>query len=515
MKKLSVLFSALFLLSSLITSCKKDEPIITPEPKEEISTVSQFVYDGMSAFYLWSEEVISKKPTSADTDAEKYFYNLLNTIDTKHGWSWITNNVDELLKDFDGEATDAFGFSPSVLWLDKERTQLIGFVRYVYPNTPATEAGVERGDVIYKINGQNITQSNYATLFGSNQEITFTILDKNFENPKDIKITPRNFSTDPVLFSNIYEIDGKKIAYLFYTGFKGNYNNSLYNAFSEFKKANVTDLVLDLRYNPGGSVNSATYLASLIAPEAIVKEKSPFSIMSYNKFVNEIAEKDGWDVTDNLGEYDSGIEQNPLNANLNLNKVYIIATGSSASASELTTFCLRPYMDVVHIGDTTAGKYTASWTVHAYDSFTKNRIPRAQPVYNASKLSTSDKSILRNWAMQPIVGRYTDKNGDDFIKDGALIPNYPIKSQEYNTETWKQIGDVEDYLFAKAISLITGKPYTSAIVRSSSNKELIDADLYSPTESIIRNSVIQDNKNLKPEEVQQILEHIMKLQDRK
>lgn len=514
MKKI-IYFNLIVLFALLAVSCKKksdDLPIII---KPKVNTVSQFVYDGMSLFYLWADEMVNKKPSEADTIPKEYFYGTLNPIDREHGWSWITDDIYGLLKDFEGEETDAFGFSPTVLWANEAMTKLVAFVRYVYPNTPAAEVGLKRGDVITKINGQEITASNYLTLFGANQEITFTVLDQNFANPKEVQITPRSFSTDPVLFSDIYEIDGKKIAYLFYTGFNNKYNNSLYDAFSKFKEAGATDLVLDLRYNPGGSISAAIYLASLIAPEAVVANKSPFTKMSYNTFINEIAEKDNWDVVDYLGKYDTSTEQNPLNANLNLNKVYILATSSSASASELTTFCLRPYMDVVHIGEQTSGKYTASWTIHAYDNFKKDGRPRAQPAYfDSSKLSTAEKNALKNWAMQLIVGKYTDKDGKDFIKEGTLTPDYPIKTQERSTETWKPIGDVEDYLFSKAISLITGKePVIPAAQRVSSKRNLIEAEIYSPTENIIRNSINQDNIHLRPEQIQKLMERVRGLQE--
>lgn len=469
-------------------------------------TVSQFVYDGLSLFYLWNEEMMNKIPTANDTDPAKYFKSLLYKTDIEHRWSWITNDVDELLKDFAGEATDAFGFMAYPIWTDKTKTQLLGFIRYVYPNTPATEAKIVRGNVISKINGEKITLSNYNLLFGANKETTFTVLGQNFENPRDIKITLRSFSTDPVLYSHIYEIEGKKIAYLFYTGYRGNYNKSLYKAFSQFKQAGATDLVLDLRYNPGGDVSAATYLASLIAPKTAVENNSVFSVMSYNKFINELFDKNKWDRSYKLGEYDKSKDENPINANLNLNKVYIITTESSASASELTTFCLKPYMNVVHIGEKTSGKYTASWTLHAYDNFKKDGRSRAQPVYDASKLSEDEKTRLRNWAMQPIVGRYTDKDGKDFIADGALIPSYPIETQERSTETWKPIGNVNDYLFAKAISLITGKPYNVARVRNASDKHMIEAKLYSPTEELSRRAVILDNIDLKPKDLQQMMD---------
>jgi len=234
-------------------------------------------------------------------------------------------------------------------------------------------------------------------------------------------------------------------------------------------------------------------LASLIAPQANVSNKDPFTIMSYNQYVNKAFDDNKWDRKDYLGDYDNTKYQNPLTANLNLNKVYVIATGSSASASELLTFCLKPYMQVEHIGEKTSGKYTASWTIHAYDNFEG----RVQPVYKESSLSATEKNKLKNWAMQPIVGRYTDKNNKDFIATNGLIPDHAIKTQEYNTETWKPIGDVNDYLFAKAISLITGKPYETAL-RSSDDKQFKDAGLYPQIESVTRQAVIIDNPKLLP-----------------
>ncbi len=478
----------------LNVSCKKDpKPEPKPTPPENIPVVSQFVYDGLSLYYFWADEVKTKKPTSANTDAQAYFKSVLNATDLSHGWSWLTDDVEGLLADFAGEPKD-FGFAPMILWYDKEKTRLIAYIKYVFPNTPAYRAGLQRGNVIEKINGSYITLDNYKKLFGTEQ-ITLTVLDANFSNPKDnISITPEKIETDPVLYSSIYEIEGKKIGYLFYTGFISNYNKSLYRAFEKFQQAGITDLVLDLRYNHGGAISAASYLASLIAPRSVVENKSTFSILSYNNSLNNelsIARR-----STVLGTYsEENGDLNPLNANLNLNTVYIIATGDSYSASELTTFCLRPFMKVVHIGEETGGKYTASFTVHGYDK--KNGVP----VYDINTISAENKASLKNWAMQPIVAKYTDKDGKDFSNPGTLIPDYPIKSQEYNTKTWQPIGSEKDYLFAKAISLITGKPYIYASFRKTSLETFTPTNFTSQKDKLIKESVNIDNpkilKNLK------------------
>ncbi|MGI6073776.1 MAG: S41 family peptidase [Fermentimonas sp.] len=464
----------------------------------KVDEVTQFVYDGMSTYYLWADEVVNKKPTSTDVDPEKYFYKILNDIDTKHGWSWITNNVNELLSDFGGEPVDAFGFQPLPLYNDSESNVIVGFVRYVYPNTPAAKAGLKRGDVITHANGVQLTDKNFGILYGANATTKFTVLDQDFENERYVIITPGKIKTDPVLYNKVYEIDGKKIGYLFYTSFTENYNPSLHKAFTEFKYAGVSDLVLDLRYNPGGGISAAIYLASLIAPIDVVRTKKAFTTMSYNNFLNKTFDSEKWDRSDYLGTYDKAYPD-PVTANINngdLN-LYVITTRSTASASELLTFCLQPYMKVNQIGEKTSGKYTASWTLHAFNDFGGS----VQPIYKDKSLSSVEKKKLENWAMQPIVGRYTDKDGKDFIATDGLIPNYPIaEADEYERDTrvWKPIGDVNDYLFAKAISLITGKPYELKPMktRSVGMPKFRETNHFSRIETIYRNGVVIDNLNM-------------------
>ena len=57
----------------------------------------------------------------------------------------------------------------------------------------------------------------------------------------------------------------KKVGYLLYMGFNIDYDDELMAAFERFRQQNVTDLILDLRYNNGGDVLSSAVLGTLVA----------------------------------------------------------------------------------------------------------------------------------------------------------------------------------------------------------------------------------------------------------
>ena len=478
--------SSIFLIAMIamwITSCSKDTPV-DPQPDtlkgQEINTVSKFVYDGMSLFYKWADDMIDKKPTVNDIDQKKYFYSILHPTDTQHGWSWITDDVNGLIAGFKGESL-SFGY---VLGFTMVGNSPYAYIKYVYPNTPAAKAGMKRLDFIGNLNDAKITtvekdgkvyisDRDYDLLFG-NSTVKFTTYNytaNGLVKNKEVTITPDKTPKDPVLYTNIYNIGTKKIGYLFYTGFVDDFDNRLYEEFSKFKTAGITDLVLDLRYNRGGAVSSAIYLSSMIAPRAAVESKSPFIIMKYNPMINKLFDDNKWDRKDYLGDYNDKKYSNPLNANLDLKKVYIIATSGSYSASELTTFCLKPYMEVIHIGTKTGGKYTASWTIHAFDK------EKGIPIYGTDDITEAQETELKNWAMQPIVAVYSNKNEETFINPGYLQPNYEFVEGFGSIANWTQIGDTKDVLLGEALYLITQdsnyKPVEPTQTRAFNSKVII------------------------------------------
>jgi C-terminal processing protease CtpA/Prc len=520
MKKSSLFLSTTIILCALSSCEKEDYP---RRPGSDTPIVSQFVYDGMSTYYYWNDLMVGKKPAANDTDPVKYFSSVLHGTDTKHGWSWITNDVHELLAGFSGKSL-SFGYDLGFRMIG---TTAYAYVRYVYAGTPAEKAGMKRLDHIEKLNGNPIvterrgdhiyiSDQSLDLLYGNNpvQFSTFRFSgDKVIR--KKITVAPDDSDKDPVLFDSVYTIGNNKIGYLFYTDFYDNFNNRLYEVFSRFKQEGVTDLVLDLRYNRGGAVSAAIYLASLIAPRAEVENQSPFVVMNYNKLLNtsfdkwydeaKPEEKYNYDRRDYLGVYDSRSEPNPLDANLDLSKVYVIATENSYSASELTPFCLAPYMRVVHIGGNTGGKYTASWTIHAYDKLRdgEGRI-RANTIYDERGLSASRKAELKNWAMQPIVAIYADKNENDFSDPGYLMPHYELQEGFGCVGNWVPLGDTKDVLLGQALYLISADDKYLPRPQSMRNVQATGQEIVNPRDAA--KPVIVDNIKLTPEDFRKLRE---------
>jgi C-terminal processing protease CtpA/Prc len=241
---------------------------------------------------------------------------------------------------------------------------------------------------------------------------------------------------DPVLMYKIIERDGHKIGYLVYLQYIPSYNSSsLYLALQYFKENQISDLVLDLRYNPGGYTTAAQYLTSSIAPLNTVDNKS--TLVSYQWNDKYQAYWISKDIQDQLGvKFDPGVP-----VKLGLGKVYVLTGRGTASASELTICGLEPYMDVIIVGDTTYGKYTASITIKPEDWYE----------------NVSDYAGFKNWGMQPIIMRYANSLGVTNFKNGfepdfrvldALLPAYPL-------------GELTEPLLKKAVENITGTTITA------------------------------------------------------
>jgi C-terminal processing protease CtpA/Prc len=244
----------------------------------------------------------------------------------------------------------------------------------------------------------------------------------------EISLTPVELAENPNFLDSVYTVNGEKIGYVVYHFFApgpGNnstaYDQEMDQIFADFKNRGIQHLVVDFRYNGGGFVSSAVNLASLIAPA--VKASDIFSKTKYNSFLMQF---------DNLKNVQTPFKEKLQNLGkvLKKNRVYILTSTRTASASELIINGLKPYMDVFIIGDKTTGKNVGS-------------VP-----------FEDDKNKDNKYGLLPIVSRSFNSLDQSEYTTGFL-PNLEVKESQ---ERLKPLGDVKELLLRKAIEQITGIP---------------------------------------------------------
>ncbi|NRF41463.1 S41 family peptidase [Pedobacter foliorum] len=401
---------SVLVMSVLFGACKKNktnpEPQPEPEVKEntkqtpttnrtDLTNDSLFLY--AKEIYFWNTALPTydafnprQYSTTSGTDLVKYETNLYNLVKSSNSqdyltdkpypkYSYIFDQADKnptasipnttLSVDLDGNGNDVglrFGY------FGNSDSDYSIYVTAVYPNSPAAEAGIARGDQVQEVNGVK-----YGTNFSSDviqvenalegASVTLKLLKAGVSTTKTLN--KMVYKSNPIYKTTVFTAGDKKIGYLAYARFSNKENSEtvLTTAFNDFATKGVTDLIVDLRYNGGGYISTAEHMVNLIAPSGTsgVMFTEHYNSTMQNKkatiLKNQPLLSTGGAVIGTLFDDDYTISGNTTTfqkkGNLSgIKNVVFIVSKNTASASELVINSLKPIITVKLVGETTYGK---------------------------------------------------------------------------------------------------------------------------------------------------------------
>lgn len=449
MKNLKFIFLTLF--SGLIfTACSNDDADDFKETTSEVNETNDklyeeenFIYRAMNDIYLYKKDVPVLADNYFTSTTAKYLYFDKSSspealfdkfVAAQDKYSYLHPDYREMNKMANGTRS-MNGMDYGLVTYCTSCSEVFGYVRFVFPNSVASELGVERGMIFNRVNGQQLTRSNINSLLSTE---TFSIGLAKIENnqirdlEQTISLTARQQLKNPIIISKVLNVDGKKVGYLFYESFNEDFDEELNQAFGNFKNEGISDLILDLRYNGGGNVRTSIDLAGMITGQfpgqVFMKERWNDK---YQKFYEER------DPEALLNRFNTTTRSGTALNSLNLNRLFVLTTRSSASASELIINGLEPYIDVVQIGGVTTGKFQAS-----------------APLYDAPDYSKNNSSLNNNhfYAVQPLILKSANVNDvSDYVN--GLNPDIPVTEDILDLGP---LGDQNELLIKVAIDVIKG-----------------------------------------------------------
>lgn len=380
--------TGIVLLLALVFSCEKDA-----ETPEHIK-VQEFIYDVMQDWYLWNKSLPTLDVTQY-TDPQNLVDDMKYELDQ---WSFIdkTETVNAVFQE--GEE---FGFGFYLGW-DSQQSSLR--VMFAYENTTAYELGVRRGWNLLEIDDTHVYEiEDFSPFFDSSpRSMKFRFQNHNGE-VVTLMLDNETYNKNGVMYRSTYTFNSKKVGYLVYHSFLGYSEDDLKFAISNFNSQGVDELIIDLRFNQGGYISLATYLADIIAPPSA--NEGIYFEMKHN--------------SDRSEQYDTTYTFDISNDNLELDRVFFFTNKYTASASELLINGLEPHYDVVTIGSNTYGKPVAMYGFEFED-----------------------------WLFYPVTAKSVNEDGyGDYF--GGISPDLSV-TDNYHFD-W---GDTEDPLLAQALNYI-------------------------------------------------------------
>lgn len=308
----------------------------------------QFIRSYLDETYLWPEQV-QRRDANSYKDVSAYFTAIRAPSIDKFSYSVS-------VQDADGRQSGV-SLDVGIDWMNVNTDAAPQWrIARIEPNSPAAAAGLMRGDTLIGTISNNMQTSTSGPYY-----YNFTYRRANTQVDTYVSLVPREVQSDFVGDLTVLNKNNKKIGYLAFEGHYGDAQDQLIDAINDAKSKGINELVLDLRYNSGGRLYIANSLASMIAPASKVSQNAIFTRTIFNSKLQALPDYANDFTT--LGSAVSSAEVNAKYAvgtafpNLNLNRVYVLTTKDTCSASESIINGLRGVgMDVHIVGEQTCGK---------------------------------------------------------------------------------------------------------------------------------------------------------------
>ena len=330
--------------AALVSSCGEDRS----GEYYALITTQTWMYETMQQEYLYYQDMPEENKLDFFKKPSEFLSSVVSQKDKKSGSTF--SHIDSVyVTSRAASQTPTFGFEGSMVRASNGSYGIR--VLYVQENSPAKEVGLERGSLIIAANNKKINSSDLFYITAPEEAYLFTLGKFNetgFDTLQTVQMpAPRIVENENLYKWNIFEVNGKNEAYILYNEFGDNDTQNLSNMFSQLSGQTINDIVLDLRYNPGGYVNTAQLISTNLAPQEAIG--NVFLKMTHNDKINR---------TDILN-FEPGLLAGA--ASLNYENLYIITSGNTASASEIVINCLKPYMAgrLIQVGTATFGKNVA------------------------------------------------------------------------------------------------------------------------------------------------------------
>lgn len=429
MYKYPLVRSSLFIIVQLalclcIISCNSKDALVEPYPADSLGRINRWVLDSMKRFYYWSDAIPAKTDYTLQTP--QYFSSLLSSNDR---FSWISNGRDVAPP---SSSYFTYGFHYALV-APAGYDGYVGVVTWVNAGGAAERAGLRRGNYFTAVNGAKISSQNIVQvqeLLKQPDYVDITRANATWQPVDTLMITPGYMNENPVRLTRTFRAGSHITGYLCYNAFNDAYDPQLLDAFRKLKEAGVQELVLDLRYNGGGSVASGAKLAAMIAGKLTGSEVYAIYLGNAQEGRKTNTLQAVLQTSVNAaGRTYAELQQRTLT----LQRVFILTTRATASAAEMVLNNLKPFLTVVQIGEATTGKDEASFTI------TDRRVPKQV-----------------EWTLQPIVYKLFNKNNEGGYATG-IVPQYEV--EETASLPLGDIGTTSDPLLRQALMIIYGPSF--------------------------------------------------------